>query len=540
MSDYDVIVIGSGAGGGTLVRHLAPSGKRILLLERGDWLTREPQNWSAADVFIDNRYVSPDTWYDAKDKAFQPQVHYFVGGATKLYGAALYRLREEDFGELRHHDGISPAWPIGYDEMEPYYTQAEQLYQVHGARGEDPTEPHASAPYPFPAVSHEPRIQQLSDDLVNAGFHPFHAPCGVMLNEANMAYSNCVRCSTCDGFPCLVHAKSDAEVLGVRPALEHPNVTLMTDAEVVRLETNDAGTAVTGVVVDRDGTPETFDGDLVVVSCGAANSAKLLLASATDRHPHGLANGSDQVGRNYMFHNSQAVLALSKEPNDTVFQKTLGLNDFYFRSSDFEYPLGNLQMVGKSQADMYRGEKPIETKLAPQRTLRGVARHAVDFWLSTEDLPRAENRVSLRRDGNITLAYAASNEEPKKRLYHKLKSLLGQLGMHGDHLLPRHAYLKNEIPVAGVAHQAGTCRFGSDPATSVLNVDCRAHELDNLYVVDTSFFPSIGAVNPALTAMANGVRVGDHLLERMGARPGQEPAAVPGDDGGAGRATPVS
>ena len=231
MDAYDVIIIGTGAGGGTLARHLAPSGKRILLLERGDWLPREPQNWDRADVFVDNRYVSADTWYDANGKPFQPQIHYFVGGATKLYGAALYRLRKEDFGELRHHDGISPAWPISYDDLEPYYTLAEQLYEVHGARGEDPTEPPASAPYPFPAVSHEPRIQQLADQLEAAGYHPFHAPCGVRLDEANMPYSPCVRCANCDGFPCLVHAKSDAEVLGVRPALEHANVTLLTNAE---------------------------------------------------------------------------------------------------------------------------------------------------------------------------------------------------------------------------------------------------------------------------------------------------------------------
>jgi choline dehydrogenase-like flavoprotein len=527
MSDYDVIVIGSGAGGGTLARHLAPSGKRVLLLERGDWLAREPQNWQAHDVFVDNRYVSEDSWYDEHGKAFQPQVHYCVGGATKLYGAALYRLREEDFGELRHHDGVSPAWPIAYAEMEPYYTLAEQLYEVHGARGEDPTEPPASAPYPFPAVSHEPRIQQLSDDLEAAGLRPFHAPCGVRLLESDMPHGHCVRCATCDGFPCLVQAKSDAEMLGVRPALEHSNVTLVTNAEAVRLETNAGGSAVTGVVVDRGGERETYTGDLVVVSCGAANSARLLLASASDAHPAGLANGSGQVGRNYMFHNSQAVLALSKEENPTVFQKTLGLNDFYFGSSGFDYPLGNIQMVGKSSAEMYRGEKPLQTLLAPERTLDRVARHAVDFWLSTEDLPRAENRVTLREDGAIQLSYAPSNEEPKKRLLHELKSMLGHLGMHHDHLVPRHAYLKNDIPVAGCAHQAGTCRFGADPATSVLNTDCRAHEVDNLYVVDTSCFPSIGAVNPALTAMANALRVGDHLLERMGAaRTEREPEHV--------------
>ncbi len=546
MDTYDVIIIGSGAGGGTLARHLAPSGKRILVLERGGWLPREPANWSAADVFVDNRYISPDTWYDAGGKPFQPQVHYYVGGATKLYGAALYRMRKEDFGELRHHGGVSPAWPIAYEEMEPYYTKAEQLYEVHGARGEDPTEPPASAPNPHPAVSHEPRIAQLAEDFAAAGLHPFHAPCGVMLREDDMPHSACVRCSTCDGFPCLVHAKSDAEVLGVRPALEHPNVTLLTGATVVQLLTNASGSAVTEVVVERGGSAagdgseaegqsaaggrgkgrsgagtgerESYAADIVVVSCGAAISAKLLLRSATDKHPGGLANGSDQVGRNYMFHNSQAVLAISKEPNPTVFQKTLGVNDYYFASGAWEFPMGNIQMVGKSVPDMYRGEKPTITKLAPfGLSLKEVAEHAVDFWLSTEDLPRAENRVTVDREGRLTLAYAPSNDGARDRLLEQLRSLLGHLGMHEHHLIPRWAYLENKIPVAGVAHQAGTCRFGSDPATSVLDTHCRAHELDNLYVVDTSFFPSISAVNPALTAMANAVRVGDHLLARLGA-----------------------
>jgi choline dehydrogenase-like flavoprotein len=515
MDRYDVIIIGSGAGGGTLARHLAPSGKKVLLLERGDWLPREPSNWLAHDVFVDNRYVSDDTWYDAKGQPFHPQIHYFVGGATKLYGAALYRLRKEDFGELKHYDGVSPAWPIPYDELEPYYTLAEQLYEVHGARGEDPTEPPASAPYPFPAVSHEPRIQQLADDLAAAGYHPFHAPCGIRLNESNMPYSACVRCQNCDGFPCAVHGKSDAEVLGVRPAIEHPNVTLLTNAKAVKLETNEAGTTVTEVVVERDGTTERFAADVVAVAAGAANTAKLLLLSANDKHPNGLANASDQVGRNYMFHNSQAVLALSREENPTVFQKTLGLNDFYFAGNGQDYPLGNIQMVGKSQAEMYRGEKPMETRIAPEWTLDRTAKHAIDFWLSTEDLPLPENRVTVDRDGKLTLSYTPSNEVPKANLYHELKNVLGKLDMNPHHLIHRFAYMKNEIPVAGCAHQAGTCRFGADPATSVLNTDCRAHEVDNLYVVDTSIFPSIGAVNPALTAMANSLRVGDHLLERM-------------------------
>jgi choline dehydrogenase-like flavoprotein len=513
-NDYDIIIIGSGAGGGTLARHLAPSGKRILILERGGWLPREPENWSASEVFIANRYTSKDTWRDKNGNEFQPGVHYFVGGATKLYGAALYRLRKEDFGVLKHHDGISPAWPLGYEDFEPYYTKAEQMYHVHGARGEDPTEPPSSAPYPHPAVSHEPRIQKLADDLKRAGYHPFHSPCGIMLNEANRPYSQCVRCEDCDGFPCLVQAKSDAEVLGVRPALEHPNVTLLTDSQVLKLVTDPSGKSVSEVLVDRGGKTESFRASLVVVSAGAANSARLLLMSANDKHPNGLANGSDQVGRNYMYHNSQAVLAISKEPNPTKYQKTLGLNDFYFGMKGFEFPMGNIQMVGKSQGPMYKGEKPIEAGLAPMFTLDMVAKHAVDFWLSTEDLPSPHNRVMINRDGQITLSYTPNNQEPKNRLYAKLKSMLNHLDMH-EHLIPRNLYMKNEIDIGGVAHQSGTCRFGTDPATSVLDTNCKAHELDNLYVVDTSFFPSIGAVNPALTAMANALRVGDHLLERL-------------------------
>jgi choline dehydrogenase-like flavoprotein len=513
-TDYDVIIIGSGAGGGTLARHLAPSGKSILILEKGGWLPREPENWNAEEVFQKNRYVSPDIWHHSDGKPFQPGTYHYVGGATKMYGAALYRLRKEDFGTRTHVDGISPAWPLGYGDFESYYTKAEQLYQVHGARGEDPTEPPASAPYPFPAVSHEPRIQQLSDDLEKAGYHPFHSPCGIMLDETNRPYSRCVRCKDCDGFPCVVHAKSDAEVLAVRPALEYPNVTLLINAQVVKLHTNEAGTAITEVEVKRENETEMFRGSIVVVSCGAAHTAKLLLMSATDKHPNGLANGSDQVGRNYMFHTSQAVLAISKEPNHTQYQKTLGLNDFYFGMEGFDFPVGNIQMVGKSQAPMYRGEKPIETILAPTWVLDKLADHAVDFWLMTEDLPRPDNRITVDQNGTISLNYKTSNQKASDRLYDKLKSMLGALDCH-SHLIPRSLYMKNDVGVAGVAHQSGTCRFGTDPKTSVLDTNCKAHELDNLYVVDTSFFPSIGAVNPALTAMANALRVGDHLLERL-------------------------
>jgi NADH dehydrogenase FAD-containing subunit len=511
--EYDVIIVGTGAGGGTLARHLAASGKRILLLERGDYLPREKANWDADEVFVKNRYVSPDTWYDAEGKPFQPGVHYFVGGATKMYGAALFRLRKEDFKELRHHDGMSPAWPISYEDLEPYYTRAEKLFYVHGLRGADPTEPPASEPYPYPPVAHEPRIQELSDRLAKAGYHPFPAPCGLLLNEKHHQLSVCLKCDTCDGYPCLVHAKADAEVTGVLPALAHPNVTLVRHARVIRLNTGPTGREVTEVVVaPHHGHPLVFKGHMVVLAAGAANSAKILLQSANDKHPNGLANGSDQVGRNFMFHNSQAVVALSRQPNPTVFQKTLSINDFYFGAADFPYPLGNIQMLGKSKGPMFRDDAP---RFAPGWSLDLMARHALDFWLTTEDLPDPKNRITVAADGNIQLSYTPNNQEPTRRLLAKVKDMLGQLDCH-PHLIPNSLYLSKSIPIAGVGHQAGTCRFGTDPKTSVLDVNCKAHELDNLYVVDTSFFVSIGAVNPSLTAIANALRVGDHLLERLG------------------------
>jgi choline dehydrogenase-like flavoprotein len=306
-------------------------------------------------------------------------------------------------------------------------------------------------------------------------------------------------------------------VIAVRPAIKEPNVTLLRNARAMRIETTASGREVAGVVAEVDGASQRFEADVVVVSCGAANSAALLLRSANDRHPNGLANGSGQVGRNYMFHNSQAVLALSLTPNDTMFQKTLALNDFYFGMEGFPYPMGNIQMIGKTLGGMYRAEKPMLTALVPDRALDQVARHAVDFWLTTEDLPDPDNRVTIESDGRLKLAYKPNNQVPMQKLYEKLRDMLKDIGLQGQHLVQRDLYMRNDIPLAGCAHQAGTCRFGDDPATSALDRNCKAHELDNLYVVDTSFFVSIGAVNPSLTAIANALRVGDHISKRIGA-----------------------
>jgi choline dehydrogenase-like flavoprotein len=509
---YDLIIIGTGAGGGTLAWRLAPTGKRILLLERGGYLPREPQNWDSHEVFTNERYLSGEQWYDNDGAAFRPHQQYFVGGNTKFYGAILFRLRERDFGEVQHYGGISPAWPIGYDELEPYYSEAEELYLVHGQAGEDPTEPRRSGPFPHPPVSHEPRIQQLADDFARSGHRPFHLPVGVDLDETDPERGRCVRCDRFDGFPCLADGKADAHVRAVRPALTHDNVTLRTHAKVEALRTDASGRSVTEVVVDRRGAREVYSADVVVVSCGAANSAALLLKSATDRHPDGLANGSGQVGRNYMAHINSGVIAISQTPNPTKFQKTLGINDYYWGSEDSDLPLGHIQMLGKSDRDILRGGAPW---FAPNVALDYLARHAIDFWITTEDLPHPENRVTVDRAGAIHLSKTYHNLEAHRRLLAKLKSLMGPLGCH-DTAVPGWSILDQRIPLAGVAHQCGTVRFGTDPRTSVLDPDCRAHEVDNLYVVDTSFFPSSSAVNPALTAMANALRVGDRLAQRLG------------------------
>ena len=516
---FDVIIIGTGAGGGTLGHALAPSGKRILFLERGDYVPREKANWNPRFVNVEGQYNTKEVWEDVGGQPLHPHTNYYVGGNTKFYGAALFRLRKEDFGEIRQHGGISPAWPISYEDLEPYYLKAEHLYQVHGERGVDPTEPPASGPYAYPPVSHEPRMQRLRDDFARLGLNPFYVPLGVQLDEKHPHTSKCIRCDTCDGFPCLVHAKSDAQVICVDPALQHSNVTLLTNAYVERLETSTTGREVTKVLVKRNGGTEAYSADIIVVSCGAINSAALLLRSANEKHPRGLANSSDVVGRHYMGHVNSVLMAVSKCPNPTTFQKTLAVNDFYFASKEWSYPMGHISFVGKLDGETLKAGAPA---VAPGWTLDLMARHSLDFWLTSEDLPDPDNRVTLSRDGKVVLSYKPNNEESHKRLIAKLESLMraqSKCPTHGDQchqgLFARNLFLGQRIPLAGVAHQNGTIRFGRDPKTSALDVNCKAHDLENLYVVDASFFPSSGAVNPALTIMANALRVADHLRQRI-------------------------
>jgi choline dehydrogenase-like flavoprotein len=514
MNRYDIIVVGSGPGGASLTQRLAATGKRILLLERGEYLKRGVENWDSKTVFVDGKYQADETWYDRDGKAVHPGLHYFVGGNSKVYGAALFRLRERDFESIRHEDGISPEWPLKYDVFEPYYEQAETLFVVHGQAGEDPNEPRRANGYAHPAVSHEPRVAELDAKLRSAGLHPFHLPLGILLDEKDgkpTPTSRCIRCSAFDGYPCLLNAKADAQVMCVDPTLAvYDNVTLLTGAYVERLVAEPGGHAIKSVQVVRAGVTEMYEADIVVVACGALSSALLLLRSGED----GLANASGQVGRNYMRHNQSVLMALMRQENDTVFQKTLAVSDYYFGAPDYEFPLGLIQMCAASDAAQIKSEAlPGWLDFLPDMPFEAMARHSMDFWLSSEDIPLARNRIHYQ-DGRVVLDVQDTNQEAHRRLRKKLEGAL-EGSLRHPHLLDRSLYLGKGIPLNGTAHQAGTLRFGEDPATSVLDLNCRAHGLDNLYVTDASFFPSIGAVNPTLTIIANALRVADVIAARL-------------------------
>lgn len=511
IASYDIIIIGTGAGGGTIARALANSGARILILERGDFLPRERENWDEHAVFKEKRYLAKETWYDKSDQPFAPYTHYFVGGNTKMYGAALLRLRPTDFGEVRHFGGISPAWPITYDDLEPYYTRAEQMYHVHGDRGSDPCEPPTKHPFPAPALQPEPRIRELYDDLRALGHRPFPAPLGVRL-DTKARHSPRYSFSTFDGYPDLTEVKADAHVVGVAPSLESENVTLLTRAYVETLRTNRDGTRVTEVVVRRDGELLHFRADVVILAAGAINSAALLLRSASDTHPQGLANSSGLVGRNYMCHQNGCLIAVGDSLNPSQFQKHFAISEFYHAGPDTPHPLGLIQLMGKPDADTLEW---LRDGQLPGIAMSDIRARTVDFFLTSEDLPDPNNRITLRGDGSIRVSYTPNNTEAYQRLQAQLERMLSAVESRRGRSRPH--FFAKRLGVSGVSHQNGTLRFGIDPETSVLDVNCKAHDLDNLYVVDASFFPSCGAVNPSLTIMANALRVSEHVRDRIGA-----------------------
>ena len=506
---YDIIIIGSGAGGATMAYQLADTGKKILVIERGDFIPVEKENWDSVAVFQNNRYTTTETWLDKDNKEFRPGMHYNVGGNTKFYGAALFRLREDDFKEIKHFGGVSPAWPIKYEDLKPYYLQAEKLFNVHGLRGSDPTEPAESEPYPLYPLPHEPRIQEVFDGLKDYGLHPFELPIGVNFNPHKTANSPYIL-DRFDGFPDAAERKADAQTNVLAKALEFPNVELMTNAKVIKLETDETGLKISKVIVDQLAQEISLEADWIILSAGAINSAALLLRSANKHFVKGLANRSDQVGRNYMFHQNTAVIALGIEPNPSKFGKTFGVNDFYRANRGYEFPLGHIQMLGKSDQHQIKADSPVP---APGFTFELMAKHAVDFWLTSEDLPDPENRVTVEHD-KIKITYKTNNQKGHELLKEELEKAL-KSSEKFDSFLSKGIYFSKGMDIASPAHQNGTTRMGTDPLTSVVDPFCKAHDLDNLYIVDGGFFVSSGAVNPALTIIAMALRVGEHLKSKV-------------------------
>ena len=498
--DFDVAIIGSGVGGGCVALSLADSGARIVILERGERLPREAQNWDPEAVFAEGRYRTMETWYDAAGSPFRPGQFYYVGGHTKVYGTAMFRFRERDFDGIEHAEGATVPWPIRYADLEPWYAQAERVFGVHGKAGEDPTEPARSGPFPHPPIPHEPIIGEVFERMRACGLHPAHMPAAIDFHPGGI----CIRCGTCDGFPCRIGAKGDAETRLIDPSLKHPNVKLYTGSLVTRLLTDERGKRIVAAQIERGGDKLTVRARLFVLSAGAINSAALLLRSADSKHPYGIANSSGIVGRYYMNHNCTAIMALAPwRSNRTRFPKTLTLNDYYFGGDASDRPLGNLQLLGKIEEPMLRTALP----KAPKFARAWLARHSVDWYVMSEDLAQKESQVALRGGGAIQLSWKRSNLNAHRRWVEVAKKLLKDIGFA--------VVLSKPFDADTPSHQCGTARFGADPATSVLDPHCRSWDHDNLYVVDASFFPSSAALNPALTVAAQALRVGAHLKSRL-------------------------
>lgn len=493
----DVAIVGTGMGGGTAALTLAPSGATILMLERGDFLPPEPENWSPEANFADHRYKNAECWQSGSGKMFKPGVHYYVGGNTKVYGAALPRFRAHDFGEVEHYSGVSPAWPLTYDELEPYYTRAEAIFKVHAARDEDPTDPPRSEDFPFPPVPHEAVVTELAEAFRAQGLNPFHIPLGLDLRPGG----SCIRCGTCDGYPCKVRAKSDAETCAVLPALEYDNVRLWPGARVDRLETNATGTTVVAVHGHRKGQPFVVRPRHVLVACGAVNSAALLLRSASPSHERGLGNGFDQVGRHYMAHNNSVLLALHPlRNNTTTFQKTLAVNDFYCPGNSVSaYPLGNLQLIGKVHPGALKGARP----RLPRAIRAFLAARSIEWWVMSEDLPDGNNRIRLGDNGEIVVHWTPTNTDTHRRLLRTARQMMRRAGYP--------VVFSETMGIETNSHQCGTLRMGTEPVHSVVDPMGRVHGLGNVTVVDSSVFVSSSACNPALTIAALSLRASENL-----------------------------
>ncbi|WP_246739557.1 GMC family oxidoreductase [Martelella sp. HB161492] len=493
MNDADVIIIGSGMGGATLAAGLAATGRRILILERGEHLLPSAEDRDEKAIFADGHYRPDETWLDGTGEAFNPGNYYYVGGNSKFYGAVLIRYRRADFSPLAHMGGTTPGWPIAYEDLEAYYGRAEQLYAVRGALGDDPSEPAHSTPYPFAPVPDEPVIADFRRRMRAAGLHPASLPLGVDI-EAWLERAK----TPWDAFPNTGDGKRDAESAGLKSALSHNNVKLMTGARVTGLET-DSANRISGV---RLQSGAMLTAKTVVLAAGAVQSAALLLGSANAANPAGLANSSDQVGRNFMNHNCSAVLALHPfRRNPSVYQKTLMINDFYLSGGPKGEPLGNIQLLGKVSGTILQASSGL-----PGFVARMIAARAIDLYAMSEDLPNPESRVTLK-NGRIVLDWKRSNLSAHEALVRTLKQVLRKSGYP--------IVLSKPFDRRTPSHQCGTARMGDAPQTSVVNSFGQSHDHDNLYLAGAAVLPTSAAVNPALTIAALAIRSADHIAMRL-------------------------
>ena len=493
-----VVIIGSGMGGATLAAALAPTGRKIVLLERGAHLRASPYDRDPEAIFGAGHFRPDESWLDTKNKPFNPGNYYNVGGNSKFYGAVLLRYRAEDFDVIHHLGGDTSGWPISYEALEPDYQAAEQLFEVRGQLGEDPTEPCHSGSYPHSAVPDEADIADLRKRLAYAGLSPSSLPLGVDIDRWLGAGQ-----TTWDAFPDTCGGKMDAETCGLRTALGHDNVTLMTECHVTRIHSGADG-CVTGVTYVQGQKATYLEAPIIVLCAGAVQSAALLLASANDNAPNGLANASDQVGRNFMNHNCSAVLALHPfRKNRAVYQKTLMVNDFYLGQKDGVGPLGNVQMLGKITGPILAATTPM-----PRWVAGLIAARSFDFYAMSEDLPNPDSRVTLEK-GQIKLDWKRSNWEAHEKLVRTLKARLKKAGFP--------VVVSRPFDRKTPSHQCGTARMGNDPKSSVVDSFCRSHDHPNLFIVDASVLPTSAAVNPALTIAALALRAGRHIAETEGA-----------------------
>ncbi|EJM99632.1 choline dehydrogenase-like flavoprotein [Phyllobacterium sp. YR531] len=484
-------------GGSTMAAGLASSGADILILEAGDHLPDRPENRDPRAIFQQGIFRPKENWYDEAGKPFNPGNYYNVGGNSKFYGAVLTRYRAEDFKEMQHLEGVSPAWPFSYDELEPWYCKAEELFQVRGTLGEDPTEPEHSIPYRFSPVPDETPISALRQRLKSAGVHPFSLPLGVDI-DTWLSHGK----TPWDAHPNSFNGKMDAETTALAAALKHENVAIQINSRVLRLDTAPDGKAITAVHYESNGQRFSIKPKLVILSAGAVQSAVLLLRSANDANPAGLANRSDQVGRNFMNHNLSAVIGFDPRfKNNSVYQKTLGFNDFYLSDGKGGAPLGNVQLLGRISAPVLKSD----LKLVPEWLLERFCAHTVDFLAMSEDVPKPESRVQIDGD-KIILQWIRSNWPAHQKLVAQIKTVLRAAGFP---LVVSKAF-DRKTP----SHQCGTVRMGADPSNAPLDIYCRSYEHPNLFVVDAAFLPTSAAVNPALTIAAQSLRVADYIASK--------------------------